>query len=72
MKKLLYAGIILVSVVAIAAVGYRIYLGIRAGDGEITREVQAERSFEMEGRADDEEETDQDTVSDTDETEETT
>lgn len=45
MKKLLYAGIIVVAVVAVIAIGYRVYLGILAGDGEITREVQAERSF---------------------------
>lgn len=45
MKKLLYAvaGIALVAVVA--AVGFRVYIGIRAGDGEITREVEAERAF---------------------------
>lgn len=33
------------AVVAVIAIGYRVYLGILAGDGEITREVQAERSF---------------------------
>lgn len=45
MKKLLYAGIIVIAVVAVVAVGYRVYLGILAGDGQITREVQAERTF---------------------------
>ncbi len=45
MKKILYvvAGIVVVAVVA--AVGFRVYIGVRAGDGEITREVDAERSF---------------------------
>lgn len=46
MKKLLYVGIAIVGVVVVAAVGYRVYLGILAGDGEISREVQAERSFQ--------------------------
>lgn len=45
MKKLLYAGIIVIAVIAVVAVGYRVYLGILAGDGQITREVQAERTF---------------------------
>ncbi len=45
MKKLLYILVGIVAVAVIAAVGYRVYIGIRAGDGEITREVQAERTF---------------------------
>lgn len=52
MKKLLIAGIIVVAVVAVIAIGYRVYLGILAGDGEITREVQAERSFSDAGDED--------------------
>ncbi|MDA3949381.1 MAG: YceI family protein [Spirochaeta sp.] len=45
MKKLLYVVLGIIVVAVVAAVGYRGYLGIRAGDGEISREVQAERSF---------------------------
>ncbi|MFW5693832.1 MAG: YceI family protein [Alkalispirochaeta sp.] len=45
MKKLLYVGIVVLAIIVVGAVGYRVYLGIRAGDGEISREVQAERSF---------------------------
>ena len=45
MKKLLYAGIIVIALATVVAVGYRVYLGILAGDGQITREVQADRSF---------------------------
>ena len=45
MKKLTYVVIGVVAVAVIAAVGYRVYIGVRAGDGEISREVQADRSF---------------------------
>lgn len=45
MKKILYVLVGLVGIAVIAAVGFRVYIGIRAGDGEISREVQAERSF---------------------------
>ena len=45
MKKLLYVILAVVAVAVIGAVGYRAYIGIRAGDGEISREVQADRSF---------------------------
>ena len=45
MKKFLYIVLGIVAVVIVGAVGYRGYLGIRAGDGEISREVQADRSF---------------------------
>lgn len=45
MKKLLYVVLALVVVVVAGAVGYRGYIGIVAGDGQISREVQAERSF---------------------------
>lgn len=45
MKKLLYAGIVVVALVVVVAIGYRLYLGYLAGDGQITREVQADRSF---------------------------
>lgn len=45
MKKLLYIALGIVVIAVVGAGGYRVYLGIRAGDGEISREVQAERSF---------------------------
>ena len=45
MKKVAYIGLGLVAVLVVAAVGYRVYLGVRAGDGEISREAQANRSF---------------------------
>ncbi|MEX2445587.1 MAG: YceI family protein [Alkalispirochaeta sp.] len=45
MKKLLYSVLAVLAVVVVGAVGYRGYLGILAGDGETSREVQAERSF---------------------------
>lgn len=42
-KKILYGILALVVVVILAAVGFRVYIGILAGSGEATREVQAER-----------------------------
>ncbi len=45
MKKLLYIVLGVLAIAVVGALGYRGYLGILAGDGEISREVQAERSF---------------------------
>ncbi|NBC29765.1 MAG: hypothetical protein GVY29_07220 [Spirochaetes bacterium] len=45
MKKFAYVVLGIVAVAVLAAVGYRVYLGVRAGDGEISREAQANRSF---------------------------
>jgi polyisoprenoid-binding protein YceI len=38
-----------VALVVIAAVGYRVYIGMVAGSGEISRQVQADRSFDVNG-----------------------
>lgn len=48
-KKIAYTLAGLVIVVVVAALGYRGYIGIVAGDGEISREVQADRSFAVDG-----------------------
>jgi polyisoprenoid-binding protein YceI len=45
MKKLAYIVVGLLVVVVVGALGYRGYIGMVAGDGEISREVQADRSF---------------------------
>jgi polyisoprenoid-binding protein YceI len=45
MKKIAYVVLGLIVVVVVGAVGYRGYIGMVAGDGEISREVQADRSF---------------------------
>lgn len=52
MKKLLYIVGAVLAIIVVGAVGYRGYLGILAGDGEISREVQAERSFNTSGSED--------------------
>lgn len=44
-KKVAYTVLGLVVISVVGAVGYRGYIGIVAGNGEISREVQADRSF---------------------------
>ncbi|MFW6328500.1 MAG: YceI family protein [Alkalispirochaetaceae bacterium] len=50
-KKIAYTLLSIVIVAAVGALGYRGYIGMVAGDGEISREVQADRSFSDEAEA---------------------
>ena len=50
-RKVVFSVLGLLLVLAAGAGGYRIYIGIVAGDGEISREVQADRSFTVSDEA---------------------
>src|SRR6056297_1022751 len=45
MKRIAFVVSGIVAVAVVTAVGYRVYLGVRAGDGEISRQAQADRTF---------------------------
>lgn len=45
MKYAVRAALIMLGIAVVSVVGFRIHIGVVAGDGEVSREVQAERSF---------------------------
>lgn len=45
MKRIVFVVSAVVAVAVVAALGYRVYLGVRAGDGQISRQAQADRTF---------------------------